>query len=77
MIQTEISLEDTQIKFLNRYKKYGFKDKSAVIREALNNLKRELELESLKKSADLYAELYEGEEEIRNLTESAISGWPE
>jgi len=77
MIQAKFSLEDTHIQFLNKYKIYGFKNKSAVIREALNNLKRELELENLKNSADLYAELYEHDEEIKSITESAILGWPE
>ena len=77
MIQAKFSLEETQAQFLNQYKIYGFKDKSALIRSALNRLQKELEKEKLKVSADLYAELYAEDEEIRALTESAISGWPE
>jgi hypothetical protein len=31
----------------------------------------------LKASADLYAEVYSTDEDLRALTEAAISGWPE
>jgi hypothetical protein len=31
----------------------------------------------MKISANLYAEIYDEEEEARELTESATSGWPE
>ena len=44
---------------------------------ALLRFQEELELESLARSADLYAELYEQDEESRELTESALQGWPE
>ncbi|MFQ6113506.1 MAG: hypothetical protein ACE5NG_05380 [bacterium] len=77
MIQAKFSLEEAQIEFLNQYKKYGFKDKSSVIRAALERLKKELEREKLKASAELYAELYEKDTELQELTESAIAEWPE
>ena len=77
MIQAKFSLEESQIQFLNQCRVYGFKDKSSVIRTALNRLMEELEHQSLKKSANLYAEVYEEDAEIRELTETAISGWPE
>jgi len=32
--------------------------------------------DDLQKSADLYAEIYEVDEEIRELTEAALTGWP-
>lgn len=76
MIQAKFSLEEEQVKFLNQHKNYGFKDKSTVIRKALTRFQRELENEMMKMSADLYAEIYDEDEEIRELTESAISGWP-
>ena len=57
--------------------KYGFKDKSSVIRKALKQFRKELERKSLEKSADLYAEIYEQDSELKKLTESALSGWPE
>jgi len=77
MQQAKFSVEEFQADFLSNYKRYGFKDKSSMIREALNRLKEELELQSLKESADLYAEIYADDHEIKELTESAISGWPE
>lgn len=77
MTQAKFSLTDENINFLNKHKIYGFKDKSAVIRIALELLQKELEREKLKKSADLYAEIYKEDQETRELTESAISGWPE
>lgn len=77
MQQAKFSVEEFQADFLSNYKRYGFKDKSSMIREALNRLKEELELQSLKESADLYAEIYADDREIKELTESAISGWPE
>ena len=77
MQQTKFSVQESQADFLSNYKQYGFKDKSSMVREALNRLKEELELESLKQSADLYAEIYAEDHELKELTESAISGWPE
>lgn len=77
MIQAKFSLEEAQVEFLNQYNKYGFKDKSAVIRAALERLKKELEREKLRSSAELYAELYDKDTELQELTESAIAEWPE
>ncbi len=50
-------------KLLNDCAKYGFKDKSSVIRNALEQLKEKLELKSLEKSSDLYVETYEQDSE--------------
>lgn len=77
MQQAKFSLEEANIEFLNSFRYYGFKDKSTLVRIALEHLKKELEIKELKKSADLYAEIYEESSETRKLTESALSGWPE
>lgn len=77
MIQAKFSVKETQARFLNDYKTYGFKDKSSMLREALDNFKKRLEIERLKQSADLYAEIYAEDEELKDLTETAIAGWPE
>jgi hypothetical protein len=76
MQQAKFSVEQTHIDFLNNYHVYGFKDKSSMVRAALSYLKEELELQSLKQSADLYAEVYAEDSELKELTETAISGWP-
>ena len=77
MQQAKFSLTLSLIEFLNNYKFYGFKDKSSMVRAALAGLKEELERQSLKQSANLYAELYEEDAELQELTESAVAGWPE
>lgn len=60
-----------------QHKKYGFKDKNSVIGAVLDHSQKEFEKEKLMKSADLYAEIYDKDKELRKLTESAISEWPE
>ncbi len=77
MQQAKFSLTFTLVDFLNNYKFYGFKDKSSMVRAALFRLKEELELQSLKQSANLYAEVYEEDSELQELTKAAIVGWPE
>jgi hypothetical protein len=77
MQQAKFSLTLSLMEFLNNYKFYGFKDKSSMVRTALLRLKEELELQSLKQSANLYAEVYEEDNELQELTELAIEGWPE
>jgi len=57
--------------------KSPLKDKSTVIRTALNRLRKDIEKEKLKRSADLYAELYHEDKRLRELTEFAIAEWPE
>ena len=68
MIQAKFSLEEPHLLFLNQYKSYGFKDKSTVIRVALDRLRKELEREKLKMSAELYTEIYDEDKEIKELT---------
>jgi hypothetical protein len=77
MLQAKFSVKESQARFLSRYKEFGFKDKSSMLRAAIDELKKELELEQLKKSADLYSELYSEDDDLKELTETAISGWPE
>ncbi len=77
MPQVKISIETSQIGFLKDHEKYGFRDKSSMVRAALSRFMRELELKELKESAALYAEVYKDDAELQDLTASAISGWPE
>lgn len=76
MIQAKFSLDESQIQFLNQYSQYGFKDKSALVRTALSHLYTELSLQRLRESADLYAQVYEEDEETRQVTEAALAEWP-
>ena len=77
MLQAKFSVKESQARFLSRYKEYGFKDKSSMLRAAIDQLKKELELKQLKQSADLYAEIYSKGDDLKDLTETAINGWPE
>ncbi|MFM7475852.1 MAG: hypothetical protein ACKO2T_09015, partial [Microcystis aeruginosa] len=64
-----------QIEFLNRYQKYGFKDANEIVKVALERFQLELEAQDLQESANLYAAIYEQDEELQQLTESALVGW--
>jgi hypothetical protein len=77
MLQTKFSVEETQLQFLGNYKEYGFKDKSSMIRTAIDQLKKKFELDRLIESADLYSETYTKNNELKELAETAINGWPE
>jgi hypothetical protein len=77
MQQAKFSCEENQLEFLSNYKDYGFKDKSAMVRASLNLLWEMLELQKLRESADLYAEVYRDDSELKILTDSAAQGWPE
>jgi hypothetical protein len=77
MLQAKFTIKEDQIAILNNYKEYGFKDKSSMMREALNLLKKERELQKLRESAALYAEIYQEDTDLQSLTEAAVKGWPE
>jgi hypothetical protein len=77
MLQAKFSIDEAHTRFLNNYKAYGFKDKSSMLREAIDRFKKETELERLKESAVLYSEIYSEDNELKELTEAAITGWPE
>jgi hypothetical protein len=77
MLQAKFSVKESQARFLSKYKDYGFKDKSTMLRDAIDQFKKNLELEQLKQSADLYAEVYSEGNDLKELTETALDGWPE
>lgn len=77
MVQAKISISDDQFKFINNFKKFGFKNKSSMFRDAIDLLRKEFKNNQLKKSADLYSEIYSNDSELRELTESALGNWPE
>jgi len=76
MQQAKISFDENQIKFLNMYRELGFKDKSSLVRTAIQEFIRSMEKQELTKSAKLYAEIYKKDSELRDLTNSAIKNWP-
>ncbi len=77
MKQAKFSLMPSQIEFLEQHDDLGFPDKSALVREALDQLQRRISERRLRESAKLYAEVYAEDRELRTLTEGAIEDWPE
>lgn len=77
MQQAKVSLTESLVDFLSQYRQHGFKDKSAMVQAALLQMKQELEQRQLKESAALYAETYEEDDDLRELTDSAVAGWPQ
>ena len=76
MIQAKFSVEESQADFLSNHAKYGFKDKSSMLRAAIDHYRKEIELEQLKLSAIAYSAVYSEDKDLRDLTETAINGWP-
>ena len=77
MLQAKFSVEEAQARFLNNYGDYGIKDKSSMLRAAISHFKKEFELKRLMESADLYSEIYSEDKDLKELTETAATGWPE
>ena len=48
-----------------------------MLRAAIEVFRKEIEREGLRKSAELYSELYSEDGGLRELTETAVNGWPE
>jgi Arc/MetJ-type ribon-helix-helix transcriptional regulator len=77
MIQAKFSLDAAQVAFLEQHQTYGFKDKSEAVRFALQTLQKSLQQKNLQESAELYAQLYEEDPEIKALADTALAEWPE
>ena len=77
MTQAQFNLEESEIEFLDRCQEYGFNNRDELIRVALSKLRQELETRSLEESVDLYAEIYEQDRQLQELTESALLDMPE
>lgn len=77
MQQAKFTVGKAQLDFLNDYSRFGFKDKSSMVRVALDYLRKQLDIKRLRESAELYAEIFEEDPDLRELTDSAISEWPE
>ena len=76
MIQAKFSITDAHQLFLAKRDQFGFKDKSEVVRTALDHLQAELVRRQLADSAEVYAEIYAEENETKEWTDTALSEWP-
>jgi Arc/MetJ-type ribon-helix-helix transcriptional regulator len=77
MQQLQVSLDPSQLEFVSKFEQYGFRNESDLVRAALRHLQQEFEKRQLEQSAELYAELYEEDEDLRELTEMDMAKWPE
>ncbi|MGB3510602.1 MAG: hypothetical protein WBA93_15475, partial [Microcoleaceae cyanobacterium] len=68
-----LNIEKTQLNVLLHHKNYSFKDEGEMIRFALQKLQLELEVQGLEESAQLYAEIYQENAELQELTETACA----
>ncbi len=76
MHQVKLSLRDSQVEFLGRHRAYGFKDRSELVRKALELFQREIELKELGESASLYAQLYEADPQAQSWVADSVRDWP-
>ena len=76
MIQATFSIDEAHLIVLEECQKYGFKDKSSLVRAAIDLLTSQIERQRLQESSALYAEVYEQDEESREWMEAAVLEWP-
>ncbi|MCX6156000.1 MAG: hypothetical protein NT007_17775 [Candidatus Kapabacteria bacterium] len=77
MQKMNVSLNPENYKLLSDYSLYGFKNRSEAVNSAINLLNRNLNKSLLQSSAELYLEEYKKDQEIENLTESALNDFME
>jgi hypothetical protein len=76
MLQAKFSLSQAQIAFVNRHKAWGFPNRSALVRKALDQIHARLAQERLAESARLYVEVFAEEQDLGDLAELALEDWP-
>ncbi len=77
MPQAKFTLTDQQIAFLDQHRVHGFRDRSAMVRRALDSLDAEIRRQELEESANLCAEVYQDEPGTQAWVEDSVLGWPE
>ena len=77
MIRVKFTIDEAQVTFLDDFQQFGFRDRSALVRAALDHFQTELARQRLVESAVLYTELYAEDRELQLLTASALINWPE
>lgn len=76
LVETLIRIEDTEAQFISDYEKLGFQSERELLTKALALLKKSLEQQqALEASAELYAEVFETDEETQDWTYDAVKSW--
>ncbi|MHB8906400.1 MAG: hypothetical protein ACYC6D_09780 [Melioribacteraceae bacterium] len=77
MEQVKISLRKEHTDFIKHHSKFGFKDRSSLVRKAIDYLKEKLDEESLKSSAEIINHYYKNDSESNMWIEDSVKDWPE
>ena len=77
MTQAKFTLHDEQVELLSRCRQLGFRDRSAMVRAAIDELREHLKQQDLETSAELYSQQYQEDEDLQQLTTLAADGWPD
>ena len=76
LVETKIILEESSIQLIDHYQDYGFSSRDAMVARAFELLKQNAEENrQLTVSGDLYAELYDQDDEAKGWVEAATKDW--
>jgi translation initiation factor 2B subunit (eIF-2B alpha/beta/delta family) len=73
MPQIKVVLKDAEFDFVENHLSYGFKSKTELVNKAISAFRKQLREKAIAESAELYQEIYEQDEELRELTNDAAS----
>lgn len=74
--ERKIQIQEEEAEFIKSFAEYGFRNPDEMISRALELLKHNLEKNKcLESSADLYAEIYDHDEETKEWTEASMQDW--
>lgn len=76
MQQVKLSLSESQLEFLGQHRTYGYRDRSELVRAALERFQSEVEQRELEESAKLYAEIYDSDADAKQWVEDSAKDWP-
>jgi len=76
MEQVKFTLHKAQIDFVKGHRTHGYKDRSSMVRAALDHLRASMDRKRLRESAALYAADYTSDSELNELAEQALADWP-
>lgn len=76
MKQVKVGLNESHVRLLEQFKRFGFKDKSEMVRFALDLYVKDMANRRLRESAALYAQVYEEDAETREWMKANTAEWP-
>lgn len=80
IVEIKIGVNDHVANVIEHYQNYGFESREALIERALQLLEQNVENKQdhiLIESAELYAAIYEHDEEAKEWVDASINDWPQ